>query len=138
MALNAAIEAARAGETGRGFAVVAEEIRKLAENSNTTVGEIQVVTEGITKAVEQYRDDGSSLNGIISDLSATSEELAATINQISISIEETANTVEESTTATNNIANMNIVEAINNINDIMEKNKEVSDKLQEIVSQVKF
>jgi len=33
---------------------------------------------------------------------------------------------------------MNIVEAIHNINDIMEKNKEVSEKLEEIVSQVKF
>ena len=169
LALNAAIEAARAGESGRGFAVVADEIRKLAENSNHTVVEIQSVTEGITKAVEQlvknisnlvsflesdimqdyemmveavdqYKDDGSSLNNIITDLSATSEELAASINQISVSINDISITVEESTTATINIANMNmsIVEAINNINDIMEKNKEVSEKLGEIVSQVKF
>ena len=169
LALNAAIEAARAGESGRGFAVVAEEIRKLAENSNTTVVEIQSVTEGITESVEQlvdntyklvnflennilkdyemmvqavneYKDDGSSLDNIISDLSAASEEIAATINQISISINEISTTVEESTTATNNIAsmNMNIVEVISEINAIMEKNKEVSDELEKIVSQVKF
>lgn len=33
--MNAAIEAAHAGEAGKGFAVVAEEIRKLAEESNS-------------------------------------------------------------------------------------------------------
>jgi len=50
MALNAAIEAARAGEHGRGFAVVAEEVRKLAEQSNSSVHEIEtIINELIAK-----------------------------------------------------------------------------------------
>ena len=43
LSLNASIEAARAGEMGKGFAVVAEEIRKLAEQCNTSAVEIQEV-----------------------------------------------------------------------------------------------
>lgn len=169
LSLNAAIEAARAGESGRGFAVVADEIRKLAENSNETVGEIQAVTESITKAVEelidkvnmvmnfmekdivkdyevmveavnQYKEDGAYLNNIILDLHRTTEDLAKSVNEISTAMRDITITVEQSTISTSNIAekNVNIVNALSEINTIIEKNKEISERLGKIVSMVKI
>ncbi|MDF2522468.1 MAG: Methyl-accepting chemotaxis protein [Clostridiales bacterium] len=133
LALNAAIEAARAGEAGKGFAVVADEIRKLAEDSKKAVAEIQVVTNAVTTSVEnlavnsnellefvsndvdrdyrnmlhaseQYNKDADSVNGLVMDLSATSEELLASIQNMVKAINEVAQAANEGATGTGNIA----------------------------------
>ena len=72
LALNASIEAARAGEAGRGFAVVAEEIRKLAE-------ETQSLTANMDNFIHQIKDASSqsslSVNRTIDGLDQVTEKI---------------------------------------------------------------
>ena len=80
LALNAAIEAARAGEQGRGFAVVADEVRKLAEESQTAAGEIRGL-------IETMQIETRSVVEIVETSAATTEESATTVEQARVAFQ---------------------------------------------------
>jgi methyl-accepting chemotaxis protein len=65
LALNAAIEAARAGEHGRGFAVVADEVRKLAEKTQTATKDIAIVVKAMQQEVNQVETNTGEVNDVL-------------------------------------------------------------------------
>ncbi|RFU62620.1 methyl-accepting chemotaxis protein [Peribacillus saganii] len=118
LALNAAIEAARAGEHGKGFAVVADEVRKLAEQSQSSTKSIAQLIETIQKDTEesvklmgevmenaekgvQISSETASKFNLILDSSRNItpqiEEITATVQQISASVEEIAESAKHLT-----------------------------------------
>jgi phosphate/phosphite/phosphonate ABC transporter binding protein len=56
LALNASIEAARAGAAGKGFSVVAEEIKRLSENTDRFVKEIEQIVATILEEVDHSNE----------------------------------------------------------------------------------
>lgn len=92
LALNASIEAARAGEAGRGFAVVAEEIRKLAEETSVSAGNISRVvtdinektgnvTQSMEQLVEQTKTQEKSMESLKSELKEILERTTVTLTE---------------------------------------------------------
>ena len=111
LALNAAIEAARAGEQGRGFAVVADEVRKLAERSSGSAGEITRLTEalgGKSTAVGQSVDNGLESLGVslrfVEKLSAVLSSTARSVQAAKSGVDDVATSIQEQRSASANIA----------------------------------
>jgi methyl-accepting chemotaxis protein len=132
LALNAAIEAARAGDAGRGFAVVAEEVRKLAEESNTAAGNITNLVKSIEgemttalSAMERSSkevEDGATtvsqassmlteivkgvdaLNGRVQGISAAAEEINASTTEVVHAMQSVAAVAEESAAASEEVS----------------------------------
>lgn len=99
LALNAAIEAARAGEAGKGFAVVADEIRKLAEESQTASGNIEKILKTINISSVKANEAVQKTTGLFRDFKDISGNLVSEFNQISENMGNITQRVESLTGA---------------------------------------
>ena len=94
LALNAAIEAARAGEHGRGFAVVADEVRKLAERTQKSLGEIEananVLAQSINEMSESIREQSEAINMINESVAAIDNITRENISTVNVTNDVTA------------------------------------------------
>jgi methyl-accepting chemotaxis protein len=90
LALNAAIEAARAGENGRGFAVVAEEVRKLAEQVQSSLVDISQRVQEMQEASRSAHEGMKTSVETVNQGSIYLKEISEQFTVILESVEESA------------------------------------------------
>ncbi|WP_104730604.1 methyl-accepting chemotaxis protein, partial [Helicobacter felis] len=126
LALNAAIEAARAGEHGRGFAVVADEVRKLAEKTQSSLGEVHGVINGVVQSVNDISKDLHSNAQEIVKVSEAAHSLQGVVDENVRGIQTIINTTIKDVQAFKEVAKLaqNIMEQIHAIENLATSNQE--------------
>ena len=149
LALNAAIEAARAGEQGRGFAVVADEVRKLAEETKISAGDITKLVGSLISesklALKSVEQEKSQVIESVENIDKTSSEFASIlekINSVAGSMDNISSMVTNQTTVTDDIAKaiseitMSTVESATSINDITDNIQSQAAIFEEITASI--
>ena len=94
LSLNASIEAARAGEQGKGFAVVAAEIQKLAEQSNISAQQIEIIIQELLKDSERAVETMYDVKEIIRLQSDHVEQTDNAFTQIISGVEQSNRAID--------------------------------------------
>ena len=145
LALNAAIEAARAGEQGRGFAVVADEVRKLAEKSARSAGEIDAVTSTLSKqsvavreSIHRGLDHLASSRGAVGVVSGTIAAANESVVEVGQGLDEIAEATEQQRAASAALATSidNIAAMARENNESVEATANAARDMEELAGQL--
>jgi methyl-accepting chemotaxis protein len=93
LALNATIEAARAGEAGKGFAVVANEVKALAQQTNTATEGIREKIEAIQQSTARAVQEIGQIHTVVTEVNESVASIASAVEEQAVTTKDMAQTV---------------------------------------------
>ncbi|MCP3743742.1 methyl-accepting chemotaxis protein [Paenibacillus sp. A3M_27_13] len=131
LSLNASIEAARAGEAGKGFAVVANEVKKLANQSESAVKKIYTAVDGITQAMDKVKISVAQSQELFREQEKATSSTGESFTEISGKVQQIAGQVSKLSTDMNvsRELSVQVQQAIENISAITQQSAAGSEEI---------